>query len=499
MKKSYFILLSLFFATSFFGQNNSKDSLAYISLFNQYEALADQDRVKSFDVLSKIITKGTAENNNYYLSEALVYKAILFYYDSQFDSAKVFIDKALLFGKKGNNFKTQMRAYNLLGAICFNEGDFKNSVKYYNEKIKVGERNNDTAGVFGTYYNLGLVFFQQGNYLKSADYNFKALEYFERVKDTFNIISSLHSIAVTYVTLGDATTSLKFFKKAIGLARAFNNRYPLGGLYVDVATAYNKVNDSALEMKYIDLALKVSQEQNDDFNYTTALNLKATYFLRQNNYIQALLLSREAEKLNLKANRKLSLNEVYLTLAYTYYEKKELDSSLKYGFRCYNNGIELQQKTQILKSSKIIAQVNEAKRNADSAVKYYKVFIAFSDTMKSESQLRGIAQKEFLFEKRNQEELRAKEKLLADTKLEKQKQINLIVVFASILLAIFLMIGIINYRQKQKANALVLAQKKLLEEKQKEILDSINYASRIQNSLMPTDKYISKSLKKLKS
>ena len=35
------------------------------------------------------------------------------------------------------------------------------------------------------------------------------------------------------------------------------------------------------------------------------------------------------------------------------------------------------------------------------------------------------------------------------------------------------------------------------EEKQKEILDSIRYAKRIQHSLLPNEKYISKSLDKL--
>ena len=40
-------------------------------------------------------------------------------------------------------------------------------------------------------------------------------------------------------------------------------------------------------------------------------------------------------------------------------------------------------------------------------------------------------------------------------------------------------------------------QKKEIEEKQKEILDSIHYAKRIQTALIPSEKYIDKSLNKL--
>ena len=63
-----------------------------------------------------------------------------------------------------------------------------------------------------------------------------------------------------------------------------------------------------------------------------------------------------------------------------------------------------------------------------------------------------------------------------------------------LVLAIFIFRG---YRQKQKANVLISEQKQLIEEKQKDIIDSINYAKRIQQSQLPTEKYINKNLKRM--
>jgi hypothetical protein len=54
-----------------------------------------------------------------------------------------------------------------------------------------------------------------------------------------------------------------------------------------------------------------------------------------------------------------------------------------------------------------------------------------------------------------------------------------------------------SYLQKQKANLEITIQKNVIEEKQKEILDSIRYAKRIQNALITSEKYISKNLDKL--
>ena len=69
-------------------------------------------------------------------------------------------------------------------------------------------------------------------------------------------------------------------------------------------------------------------------------------------------------------------------------------------------------------------------------------------------------------------------------------------------------LAIVIYRgskQRQTANFELLAkndiiekQKQEVEEKQKEIIDSINYAKRIQQSQLPTEKYINKSIKRLK-
>ena len=54
------------------------------------------------------------------------------------------------------------------------------------------------------------------------------------------------------------------------------------------------------------------------------------------------------------------------------------------------------------------------------------------------------------------------------------------------------------FRQKQKVNLIISKQKELVEEKQREILDSIHYAKRIQQSLLPTEKYIDKNINRLK-
>src|SRR5207302_191090 len=102
----------------------------------------------------------------------------------------------------------------------------------------------------------------------------------------------------------------------------------------------------------------------------------------------------------------------------------------------------------------------------------------------------------FGFEKKETSARIENEKKEAIARAENKKQKIIIWSVCGILLLVFCF-AIFVYRsflQKQKANIAILNQKQIIEEKQKEILDSIRYARRIQTSLLPNEKYLQKTL-----
>ncbi|HQQ93522.1 MAG TPA: YfiR/HmsC family protein [Bacteroidia bacterium] len=86
-------------------------------------------------------------------------------------------------------------------------------------------------------------------------------------------------------------------------------------------------------------------------------------------------------------------------------------------------------------------------------------------------------------------------------KIGEQKLVIIIIISLASISVIFLLFAIRSNIQRKKANQLLSEQKKVVEhqkqlvdEKQKEIVDSINYARRIQTALMAHDKLLSKHL-----
>lgn len=66
------------------------------------------------------------------------------------------------------------------------------------------------------------------------------------------------------------------------------------------------------------------------------------------------------------------------------------------------------------------------------------------------------------------------------------------------LIIIIALIAIKLLQTNRKNNKILKAQKEIIEEKNKDITDSIYYARRIQRSLLPPEKYIQKNLDRLK-
>jgi tetratricopeptide (TPR) repeat protein len=497
LKNFWFIILFVFYALFNNAQQLAYDSSVYRNLMLKYNKFKEDDREKALLAADEIEKLSMQRNEKFYRSDALVRKAILYYFDNDFDTSVYLLNKALPLARESKNYVMQMRAFNLLGAISYNKGDFVETEKMYNKKIELAQRLNDTANVFGTYYNLGLVYMQQGNYLKTAEYNFKVLPYFEKKKDTVSILFSLQAVGFAYSQLEDLPSSLKFYRKAYSLARLSKDKYQQNGLCIDISSSFAALNRIDSALFYVDLALKNSVKHNDLFHKVLALDHKAGLYILQQNYSQALSLAKEAYAINVKGDKKPAISEDCSIISQAFSGLKMHDSAIFYAKKAYTLSNELNKSLVLKEVVKVLSTAYENKKMSDSALKYFKIYISVNDSLKKSSQLRGMAQKELYIEKNMQEQLRTKEKLISDTKIEKQRQIITIVFISSILMIIFILIGIINYRQKQKANALVLYQKVLLEEKNKQVTDSINYASRIQQSLMPSEKYIERSLKKL--
>jgi hypothetical protein len=148
----------------------------------------------------------------------------------------------------------------------------------------------------------------------------------------------------------------------------------------------------------------------------------------------------------------------------------------------------------------ILSSLDSIEGNFKEGFANFKKYILYSDSLNNEENTRKTVQAQMQYEFDKKEAITKAEQDKKDVLIGKEKQKQKIVIysvsFGLLMVLAFTIFILRNFRQKQKANTEILKQKEIIEEKQKEILDSIRYAKRIQQALLPTEPYIEKQMKK---
>ena len=128
------------------------------------------------------------------------------------------------------------------------------------------------------------------------------------------------------------------------------------------------------------------------------------------------------------------------------------------------------------------------------------------DSVNNDESRRATLRKNYeleLYSKEKEMQVRsdAEKKILIQKQEDERKRTRIIlfsIVFILIVVSVFLVVVFRGLKEKRKANEIISKQKEIVETKQKEVMESIRYAKRIQISLMANEKYIERIMKKLK-
>ena len=348
------------------------------------------------------------------------------------------------------------------------------------------------------------------------------------------------TIAMVYVNRGDYPSALKILFNALGIADRENNLWVKADCYSIMCLAYKGQNDTAQAIRYGELSLSIREKLGDKRGLSVANNNLGTIYLKMERYNDALRYFEKAMQLYTETGNKRGMAGSYSNIAAVwshnnsyvkaleYYSKaerimKELDDKvgiatvlvnkgtalvntgkLKEAADVYTEVMEISEKAHIMpclaEAHHGMFEVDSLRNDFKNALFHYKLYIAWNDSLVNEENTKKTAQAQMQYEfDKKQAEAKAdqeKKDALAAADARKQKIILWSVVGGLLLVIGFAVFIYRSYREKQKANVEISLQKQIIEEKQKEILDSIHYARRIQRSLMPGEKYIQRKLEK---
>lgn len=358
-------------------------------------------------------------------------------------------------------------ALNTLGISYLDKGDVKNSLEAHLACLKVREQMNSKFGIASSYLNLGNVYFRLGDDDKAINNYEHAIALMYEMKDTLNATIGLTNMGSIYSNKGNVKKAQELYLTALAIRKRYND---LDG----IAQIYSNLSVICMDAK---------------------------------KYKEALEYAFETITLYGENGDKLGKAITYSNIGDTYEHMNDLNNAIKYQEMALNLSIEMESTFMLETCYQLLASAYAKKNDFENAVKYTELFSQVRDSTMSSENGKMIAEMQARFEtgkKEKEIQLLQTDKSIRELQLSKQEssinrqRIVIYSVIGGLLLMVFLIIFILKeYRQKrkiqlglEKKNLEISIQKDQIEEKNRLITDSIDYAKNIQTAILPTDDII---------
>jgi tetratricopeptide (TPR) repeat protein len=384
-----------------------------------------------------------------------------------------------------------------------------NALEYYylNSSIKFLNERSETLLEAIYYYNLGLLYKKFSKYNEAMSnyiYGEKLLNNLspgkanpDDVKRALNLLYLGHGN--NYYFLDAPDKAMGFYMKALKVLQSIDKLNKSDSLsitqaYTNIGIINGVKENYPTALIYFRLALSLNVKLKDTSGIAHVLSNLATIHSYNNELDSALNIRLKVKEIYERSNDKEEIAYINTEISKLYSNKNDYKKALSYALVAIDNSDTTIYSEGILDAYKILHHIYYELGDYKMENKYLKLYMAVRDSVNKDQTLGEINQVEMqnsFNTIRLTDSIKAVEEIkLKDLKIsEKRTQTYfLIVTLLFTIIALTLIYSRFKLTKKQKV---------IIEEKNKEITDSITYAKKIQNSIMPNESYIAKELKRL--
>lgn len=347
------------------------------------------------------------------------------------------------------------KALNGLGSLYQIWGDFKKAIELHTRSLEIRERCGDEIGIARCYNSIGLVYDNMGNYDEAIRYYSRALNIYEKHRRMRDVAGVLNNLA--------AATHLKLLQS-------------------QSAESYEQVFD------YYRRSLKISEELKDRRGMARIYNNMGILYAEQGKFDEALDLYFRAAMIDEEENDPAQAAATFNNIARLFEQKEEWLVALDYYQKALEAAAAVEAKSALLSAAQGLSRVYAQMGDFYQAFQYAQMTNHLQKELYDVETSRRIALISSQYEiekKQKQIELLEQQQAVQALENERSRQYLL---FGSILLVMLLALILLllnRYRVKSKLNKQLHALYQELEIQHKRTEDSIQYASRIQQAMIP--------------
>ncbi len=400
-------------------------------------------------------------------------------------------------------------AYGNMAFILKLQNHIPKALECYLKSLKSLEEVNDKKLLPIILNNIALIYFNQGIISKALEYNFKSLKIREDLNDKIGMANSFNNIGMIYKNQEDKLKALEYCTKSLKIREMIGNKAEMAESFNNLGIIYYDLKDIKKSFEYYDKSLKIYEEIGNKNGIALLFHNIGANYDGQDSLLKALQYYNKSLKIYEQNNNTIDIAASFCNIGAVYYKQKKYNKALE---SCLKS-MEIAKTKEIGNSAIIEAvslqlnQIYKAIGDYKNALLNYELYIQMRDSISNQETKKASIKSQLKYEyekKAAADSVKvAEEKKLTAVKFKHEQNQRYFLYGGLGLTVLFGLFMFNRFRVTQKQKAIIEQQKQIVEhqkhiveEKQNEVLASIRYAKRIQQSLLPTEKFMDRILKK---
>ena len=411
---------------------------------------------------------------------------------------KGMVDSGFKYSKKSYALSKQLKFTrglavnsNIFGQVYKYQGNLDSAVFYFTQAKQYYTILKDTARVAGMFNNLGVVYKSHGNISKALDCYFLSLKIKEQQKDTGGIANAYSNIGHLYDDLNDTANVIKYHLKALDLRKRINDTWGISNSVMAIGLYHQSNNRLAQALPYLIEALKLSENLGDEESISIACYNLANVYYKQHKIDECLTLYKRALDISIKNNNKEGIATCLEIIGQISLEKKDTKAAIKNLEEAYTTAQEIGFTALIQSISEKLSEAYNSTGDYKKAYSFYKISSEIKDSLFSQENIRKMTSEGIKYENEKEKIILEKEQEKKATIAKSESFKKDLILIASVIFLIFVTIFSFILFSRLKENR---KQKSIIEQQRNEMIDSINYAKRIQFTLLANQDLLNTNL-----
>ncbi len=413
------------------------------------------------------------------------------YYLSNPDTAILFCEQALLIAQQLNYREGISECYGWLGYLFTNKGDIVLALEYLKKELVIKQALNNKKGKAICLNNIAIIYKNQGDIASAIQYFHQTLQTMEELGERKNVAIALNNLGIIHDGQGDTRLALDYYKKSLKIREEIDDAKGIAISLNNIGTIYRDLGQYDEALVYTQKAMGIAQKMEDlDGESSFLANIGVLMAMKKDTtkaidyLLQSLAISRKIEDKDAIAKSLIKLGSIQLALG-------KVEAAKKSGKEALTLSFETNFPESIRDAAKLMNSIANRERDYQSAFEMYRLHIQMRDSIINEKTQKATITQQMKYEFDKKESLLQAEKdkqELANKEKVKRQRLAIWSVGAGLALVIIFSIFLFSrYRVTQQQKKVITAQKEIVDEKNRNITDSIKYAQKIQEAILPSN------------